>query len=138
MLRNPLLPIPLSLLVSYCIIGKFSGDWDPISQIGMIQMVGSTWKVALYVAFLASIMGLAQCMILSFLTKKRDYENQFDLDVWSFAYFNLMILTPVGVNFLRDDPLPFSSTQIAIVGGCYLYLVVDLIWSRRKLVSSRP
>lgn len=138
MFRNPLFPIPLALLISYCIIGSFSGDWNPVIQIGMIQTVGSTGKVALYVAFLASIIGLAQCLILSFLVSKKDYQSHFNLNVWIFAYFNLMILTPVGVNFLRDDPLPFSSTLIAIVGGGYLYLVVDLLWSRRKMVNSRP
>lgn len=138
MFRNPLLPIPLAILISYCIIGKFSGDWNPIIQIGMLQIVGSTWKVALYVAFLASIIGLVQCMILSFLTNKGDYENQFDLNVWIFAYFNLMILMPVGVNFLREDPQSFPLSMIAIVGVGYLYLFVDLLWSRRKMVSSRP
>lgn len=138
MFRNPLLPIPLAILISYCIIGKFSGNWNPIVQIGMLQIVGSTWKVALYVAFIASIIGLAQCMILSFLTNKRDYENHFELNIWMFAYFNLMILTPVGVKFLRDDPQTFPPSMIAIVGVGYLYLVVDLLWSRRKMVSSRP
>lgn len=136
MFRSPFFPISLAVLISYFVIGKFSGDWNPISQFQMTQIIGSTEKVACYVAFLTAVIGIARGMCFSFLTPKTDFKSQYNLNASVFAYFNLMILAPIALNYFREDRLPFGSTLIAIVAAGYVYLVFDLVWSHRKMTHA--